>query len=166
MKQSVQRDISQVSKIAEPTRSRPAQRKTSASGGHLAQLAAIVNASPRAESLMTLAAEINQDSPVQHLREAGGAESGVQGPAQLRLEVEGTLAHGDRSGNLMTENAGDQSADTGGESVAQSSCGCSVKANTRSGGESGSPSKKLPAQKKDAARSQAATQKPAQGRTS
>jgi hypothetical protein len=124
MRQSVQRD-GQVSKIAEPTHSRPAQNKTSASGGHLAQLAALINASPKAESLMTLAAEINQGSPLQRLREAGGAESGINGPAQLRLEVESTLAHGDRSGNGMTENPGGHSADTSGQ-PAQSSCGCSA----------------------------------------
>lgn len=126
MKQSVQRDVNEVSKIAEPTRSRSAQQKTCASGGHLVQLAAMINASPKAEGLMTLAAEINQGSPVQSLREAGGAESRVNGPAQLRLEVEGTLAHGDRSGNSMTENTGGQSAETSGQSAQQSSCGCST----------------------------------------
>jgi hypothetical protein len=161
MKQSVQRDGSQVSKIIEPTRSRPAQQKTSASGSHLAQLAAMINASPKAESLVTLAAEINQQRP----RQAGGAESGVNRPAQLRLEVEGTLAHGDRSGNSIIENTGGESADTGGQSATQSSCGCSAKANSRSGSKSESLlSRKLPAQKKDAARSQAATQKAAQRR--
>src|SRR5215472_12712287 len=60
MKQSVQRDVSQASKIAEHTRSRSAQQKTSAAGGHLAQLAAMINAGPKAEGLMMLAAEINQ----------------------------------------------------------------------------------------------------------
>ena len=150
------------------------QAQTFASAGHLAQLsAAIVNGSPRVESLaqlrddirqsapvqdlMGLASEVNQGSPVQHLREAGNDERGSNGLAQLRLEVEGTLAHSDRSGNSMTE-------DTGGQSAEQSSCGCS--ANTRSGSESESlPSRKLPAQKKDATRGRAATPKPTQRET-
>jgi hypothetical protein len=153
------------------------QARTFVSGGHLTQLsAAMVNGSPRVESLaqlrddirqsapvqdlMGLASEVNQDSPAQHLREAGDAESGFNGLAQLQLDVEGTLAHSDRSGrsgNSMTE-------DTGGQSVEQSSCGCS--ANTKSSSESENlPSRKLPAQKKNATRGQAATPKPTQRKT-
>jgi hypothetical protein len=75
MKSAAQPDAKQTQKTAEPTRSQPAQQKTSASGGHLAQLAAMINASPKADSLMTLAAEINQGSPVQRQRKAGDAES-------------------------------------------------------------------------------------------
>ena len=54
MKQSAKPDAGHDNKVAEPTRSRPAQPHDVACGGHLAQLAGMMNGNPRVEALAQL----------------------------------------------------------------------------------------------------------------
>jgi hypothetical protein len=83
-------------------RSRPARQQTIKPSGHLAQLAAMANASPRVETLkqlkgaaqqnpyvqtlVGLAAEINQGAPVQRQSRAKGLENGFNHAAQPMIE--------------------------------------------------------------------------------
>lgn len=67
MKEAIQPDASQAQKTAEPARSWPAQKNTTVSGGHLAQLAAMMNSSSRVQTLAQLQDDIQQRPPVQGL---------------------------------------------------------------------------------------------------
>src|SRR5689334_2819467 len=85
MKQTVQPDVSKVSKNDEDECSRPAQQKTCASGGHLAQLAAMVNGSPRVQASAQMKEDIQGSARVQSLQQlAEQIQPGA--PAQLRQE--------------------------------------------------------------------------------
>lgn len=120
MKQAVQSDASQVQKTSEPTRSRPAQNQFAAPGGHLAQLAAVINGSPRMQAL----ARMKED---------------IQRTAQLKIGIAGTLAQGDREAGL--DDAMENHESSAAESP--SACGCSSKP-----GAAEITRKKSPAQKK------------------
>lgn len=171
MKQSVQRDAGQVSKIAEPTRSRPVQQKTSASGGHLAQLSAMINSSPRVQalaqmkedlqgnahvgSLQQLAAQIQPRAPAQLQQDGNDGNTLEQQSrlntaegiaAQLKIGVAGILAHSDRIAGIddATEDHGSSATES------QSSCGCGSTKEMGVGATlADSKKEKLPAQKKN-----------------
>ncbi|MBZ5522843.1 MAG: hypothetical protein LAP21_11450 [Acidobacteriia bacterium] len=101
MKQSAKPDAGHDHKVVEPTRSRPAQPHDLASAGHLAQLAGMMNGSPRMQSLaqlkaasdhgprmqglMEVAAGINPSAPatVSAAAESGRREAGLMGDAGL-----------------------------------------------------------------------------------
>lgn len=83
MKQAANIDASHAPKAPEPLRSRYAP--AAAPGGHLAQLAALVNGSPRVQQLAKLADDIQQSSRAQSLMSLA-AETHQGAPAQLRGE--------------------------------------------------------------------------------
>ena len=85
MKQSVQGEVSQVSKVAGPTRSRPAQYHTVAHANDRTQLSAMINSSPRVQALAQMKEDIQGSARVQNLQQL--AEQIQRGtPAQLRQE--------------------------------------------------------------------------------
>ena len=81
MKQSANTDASHATRAAEPMRPRPSPAV--APGGRLAQLAAMVNGSPRVQTLAQLKDDIQQSPRVQSLM-ALAAEVHQSVPAQLR----------------------------------------------------------------------------------
>lgn len=81
MKQSADTDASHATRAAEPVRPRPSLAV--APGGRLAQLAAMVNGSPRVQALAQLKGDIQQSPRVQSLM-ALAAEVHQSAPAQLR----------------------------------------------------------------------------------
>lgn len=81
MKQAANIDASHAPRAAEPLRSRHAP--VGASGGHLAQLAALINGSPRVQQLAQLSDDIQQSPRAQSLM-ALAAETQQGAPTQLR----------------------------------------------------------------------------------
>jgi hypothetical protein len=136
MKQTVQPEASHAKKTAEPTSSRPAQRQAFASGGHLAQLAGMMNGSPRVQALAQMKEDIQGSARVQSLQQLSTAQlsesvrsSLAAGEtAQFKIGIAGTLAHGDRVAGQ--DNAMEEHGSSAAESPWSSPCGCSSKQET------------------------------------
>jgi len=111
MKQAVQSDAKRTQKASTATaRGRPARPQ--AASGHLTQLAAMMNGSSRVQGLAQA-----QD----HIQRSRIAQTGLDGTAQRKIEVPGTLAHSDRISDGLKVAEG---KDGSGQSSDQSSCGC------------------------------------------
>jgi hypothetical protein len=172
MKQSVQGEVSQVSKVAGPTRSRPAQYHTGAHASYLTQLSAMINSSPRVQalaqmkediqegarvqSLQQLAEQIQPGAPAQLRQENSNGGNSLENQsslntaegfaAQLKIGIAGTLAHSDRLAGI--DDAIEDHDPSATES--QSSCGCGSTEGTGAGAMlADSKQEKLPAQKKN-----------------
>jgi hypothetical protein len=115
--------------------------------GNLAQLAAMMNSSPRMEALAQMKEDIQRRAHVQNLQQLSTAQlsESPRSPlapgetAQLKIGIAGTLAHGDRAGQ-------DSAMEDHGASAAESpssACGCNSKL-----GAAETKREKSPAQKK------------------